>query len=228
MTQVRKTATYRVVTDSGGDRIFRFYCDFSGELCCVSKPIRADTEEAALEIAWEQEGKWECNFCPKCGKYVSSAMFNVNAGLRAVGGRVPFVLPSLRRTAPGIGHLLLPHLRGEAAGGRHRRKGESQMTDYDLRTGKALRRVVLLEYGCGPDTLRRRKICPSCGRANSADRTDCTDCGARLPEMTLYDLYRSRHRCCPGCGVAVTNVARYCPECGARLPKGTARREAAV
>lgn len=46
--------------------------------------------------------------------------------------------------------------------------------------------------------------------------------------MTLYDLYRSRHRCCPGCGVAVTDVARYCPECGARLPKGAARQEAAV
>ena len=54
MAQVRKTATYRVLTDSGGDRIFRFYCDISGELCCVTKPIRADTEEAALEIAWEQ------------------------------------------------------------------------------------------------------------------------------------------------------------------------------
>ena len=51
MTQVRKTATYRVVTDSGGGRIFRFYCDISGELCCVTKPIRADTEEAALELA---------------------------------------------------------------------------------------------------------------------------------------------------------------------------------
>ena len=73
MTQVRKTATYRVVTDSGGGRIFRFYCDISGELCCVSKPIQADTEEAALEIAWEQEGRWEFNLCPKCGKYVSSA-----------------------------------------------------------------------------------------------------------------------------------------------------------
>ena len=81
MTQVRKTATYRVVTDSGGGRIFRFYCDISGELCCESKPIRADTEETALELAWEQEGKWEFNLCPKCGKYVSSAMFNVNAGL---------------------------------------------------------------------------------------------------------------------------------------------------
>ena len=62
MTQVRKTATYRVVTDSGGGRIFRFYCDI-------------------LEMAWEQEGRWEFNLCPKCGKYVSSAMFNVNAGL---------------------------------------------------------------------------------------------------------------------------------------------------
>ena len=68
MAQVKKTATYRVVTDSGGGRIFRFYCDISGELCCVSKLIRADTE-------------WQFNRCPKCGNYVSSAMFNVNAGL---------------------------------------------------------------------------------------------------------------------------------------------------
>ena len=33
MAQARKTATYRVVTDSGGGRTFRFYCDISGELC---------------------------------------------------------------------------------------------------------------------------------------------------------------------------------------------------
>ena len=46
------------------------------------------------------------------------------------------------------------------------------MTDYDLRTKRALRRVVLLEYGFGPETLRGRKVCPACGRANSADRTD--------------------------------------------------------
>ena len=79
MEQAKKTAAYRVITDSGGDRSFRFFCDISGELCCVTKPIRADTEEAALEIAWETEGKWSFNRCPGCGKYVSSAMFNVNA-----------------------------------------------------------------------------------------------------------------------------------------------------
>ena len=34
------------------------------------------------------------------------------------------------------------------------------MTEYDLETKKALRRVSLLEYGFGPETLRGRKICP--------------------------------------------------------------------
>ena len=81
MEQAKKTAAYRVVADSGGTMVVRFSCDISGELCCVTKPIQADTEEAALEIAWETEGRWEFNHCTKCGKYVSSAMFNVNAGL---------------------------------------------------------------------------------------------------------------------------------------------------
>ena len=91
------------------------------------------------------------------------------------------------------------------------------MTDYDLRTKQALRRVALLEYGFGPETLRGRKVCPVCGRANSADRTDCADCGARLPENTLYDFYRSRHRCCPSCGVVVTGVKEQpLPNCVAQ------------
>ena len=115
------------------------------------------------------------------------------------------------------------------------------MTNYDLRTRKALRQVTLLEYGFGPDTLRRRKICPNCGRANSADRTDCADCGARLPEMTLYDLYPSRHRCCPKCGKYVSSAMfnvnaglcldcapwedeypSFCHHCGARLRESDA------
>ena len=103
------------------------------------------------------------------------------------------------------------------------------MSEYDLRAKKALRQVTLLEYGFGPETMRRRKICPECGRANPAQDTRCTECGAALPEKTLYDFYRSRHRCCPGCGVAVTSVAVYCPECGTRLPgPGAARRRGAA
>lgn len=41
----RKTATYKVTADSGGF-VFRFFCDSSGKPACVTKPIRADTEEA--------------------------------------------------------------------------------------------------------------------------------------------------------------------------------------
>ena len=37
------------------------------------------------------------------------------------------------------------------------------MTEYDLRTRRALRQVTLLEYGFGPETMKRRKICPECG-----------------------------------------------------------------
>ena len=86
------------------------------------------------------------------------------------------------------------------------------MTEYDLRTRRALRQVTLLEFGFGPETMRRCKLCAECGRV--------------LPEKTLYDFYLSRHRCCPGCGVAVTNYAVYCPECGTRLPKaGVTRRK---
>ena len=68
MAQAKKTATYRVVTDAGGGRSFRFYCDLSGELCCVTKPLRADTEQAALALAWETEGRWHFNRCPACGR----------------------------------------------------------------------------------------------------------------------------------------------------------------
>ena len=46
MAQAKKTATYRVVTDSGGSRIFRFYCDISGELCCVTKPTSGTMTDA--------------------------------------------------------------------------------------------------------------------------------------------------------------------------------------
>ena len=101
------------------------------------------------------------------------------------------------------------------------------MTDYDLRTKQALRRVVLLEYGFGPETLQQRNVFLFFCRANRAQDTHGTDCGAALPEKTLYDLYRARHRCCLNCGVVVTDVAVYCPECGTRLPKAARRRGAA-
>ena len=79
MTPGKTTAAYRVAIEPGGGRSFHFYCDISGELGCITAPVQAETEEAALALAWEREGRREFNHCPKCGRYVSSAMFNVNA-----------------------------------------------------------------------------------------------------------------------------------------------------
>ena len=48
------------------------------------------------------------------------------------------------------------------------------MTEYDLRTRRALRQVTLLEFGFGPETMRRCKLCPECGRKGlmTAEETD--------------------------------------------------------
>lgn len=121
MAQAKKTATYRVVTDAGGGRSFRFYCDLSGELCCVTKPLRADTEQAALALAWETEGPVALQPLPgvrpvRLLRHVQRQRGAV-PGLCAVGERVPLVLPPLRRPPAGTGRLLLPRLRGEIAGG---------------------------------------------------------------------------------------------------------------
>ncbi len=74
-----KTAKYKVIADSGGSR-YRFYCDASGMVVCTTKPIRADTQEEELRIAWDTQGKRHFNHCTKCGKWISDAMYNADTG----------------------------------------------------------------------------------------------------------------------------------------------------
>lgn len=72
-----KTAAYKVISDLNG-RIVQFFCDASGMLLCTTQPIRAVSEEEALHVAWEKEGKRHFNLCHKCGKWVSSVMYNAD------------------------------------------------------------------------------------------------------------------------------------------------------
>ena len=58
------------------------------------------------------------------------------------------------------------------------------MTEYDLRTRRALRQVTLLEFGFGPALMQRCKLCLECGRATPAQDAHCADCGAVLSEKT--------------------------------------------
>ena len=74
----RKTATHKVLADDGGYR-FMFYCDLSGAHICTTKKIYyGDTQEEALQAAWQAEGRSLFNQCRKCGKWVSLAMYNVD------------------------------------------------------------------------------------------------------------------------------------------------------
>ena len=74
-----KTAKYKIIADSGGSR-YRFFCDLSGMVLCTTQPVRADTQEKELMLAWESEGKKHFNVCSKCGRHVSDTMYNADTG----------------------------------------------------------------------------------------------------------------------------------------------------
>lgn len=75
--QKRKTAYYKVIADSGGNR-YQFFCDLTGALLCTTKAYRETGPDAELELAWEGEGKNHFQLCHKCGKWVIDAMYNAD------------------------------------------------------------------------------------------------------------------------------------------------------
>ena len=70
-----KTAEYKIIHTEKGN-IYRFFCERSGQLMCITKPYCEKTPEAELEKAWKVEGIGNFNICTKCGLWVSSVMFN--------------------------------------------------------------------------------------------------------------------------------------------------------
>lgn len=74
-----KTAGYKIIADSGGSR-YRFFCYVSGMVLCTTQPVRADTLEKELTLAWEGEGKAHFNRCKKCGRWICDVMYNADTG----------------------------------------------------------------------------------------------------------------------------------------------------
>ena len=72
----KKTAKYKLITDSNGKFRFQFFCDLSGALEYTSNPIGSANHEKELELVWNKEAKAHFNVCHKCGKLVGSEMFN--------------------------------------------------------------------------------------------------------------------------------------------------------
>jgi len=73
----KRTAMYKTIADSGGNR-YRFFCEASGAAICTTAPFHADSPEEELQLAWEKEGKDHFSQCPKCGRYVCDTMYNAD------------------------------------------------------------------------------------------------------------------------------------------------------
>ena len=64
-----------------------------------------------------------------------------------------------------------------------------------------IRQQSMEQYGFGPAAMKKVKVCTVCGNPSPSDQQFCTECGHRLPDKTLYDIYydiyKERHVCCP-------------------------------
>ena len=72
------------------------------------------------------------------------------------------------------------------------------------------------ELGFGNDAMKRIKVCAVCGMTAAAEETVCISCRALLPEETLFQQYRKRHRRCVRCDTVVPSESRFCPCCGSQ------------
>ena len=82
---------------------------------------------------------------------------------------------------------------------------------------EAVRKQGMAYYGFGPEAMKKLKVCTECGASSPKDRQFCTECGRRLPDKTLYDIYKERHRSCPACDTVLSESMIYCPQCGTRV-----------
>ena len=72
-------------------------------------------------------------------------------------------------------------------------------------------------YGFGPSAMKKIRVCTHCGTSSQTESHFCVECGHRLPDKTLYDLYRDRHEVCFICDTILTEEMDFCPKCGMRL-----------
>ena len=79
-----------------------------------------------------------------------------------------------------------------------------------------IRQESMEQYGFGPAAMKKVKVCTRCGQPSPVETQFCTECGYRLPDKTLYDIYKDKHKCCPNCDTVLADGMDYCPQCGTK------------
>ena len=72
-------------------------------------------------------------------------------------------------------------------------------------------------YGFGVGIMKKIRVCARCGASEPAERYICRQCGARLPDQTLFQRYQQLHRRCAVCDTVLTETMKFCPHCGVKL-----------
>ena len=82
-----------------------------------------------------------------------------------------------------------------------------------------IRQESMAYYGFGPVSMKKVRICSQCGTPASQERKYCIECGYRLPDKTLYDVYLEHHAYCPVCETVLTETMEFCPQCGIKIER---------
>lgn len=68
---------YKIVSQSYLGRRYCFYCEVSGTPVYTTEPVRADTPEEELRLAWKK-AKPYFNGCSECGKWIRDEAYNID------------------------------------------------------------------------------------------------------------------------------------------------------
>lgn len=71
-----------------------------------------------------------------------------------------------------------------------------------------------ISCGFGPESMKQIKVCPRCASFVSTKLYVCPQCGGRLPQSNLFQLYQRSHRLCPICDTVLSDFMKFCPHCG--------------
>lgn len=83
-----------------------------------------------------------------------------------------------------------------------------------VRWQNKIRKNSLSDCGFGYEEMKKSKVCPACHCLQTSNNTKCRNCNMPLPQVTLFDFYKSQHNTCPNCGTIVTGKMHFCPGCG--------------
>ena len=83
-----------------------------------------------------------------------------------------------------------------------------------MKLQNAIRKNSLSSFGFGIDAMKKLAVCPNCHALESSENTICSVCKGKLSKLTLFDVYKSKHKTCPACGTVIAKGMQFCPHCG--------------